>query len=209
MAELTSALEAILFASGESIPAARLSLVLGADEEELLRCAQELAEDYEKNGRGIRLLRLDDRLQLCSAPEYAPYIAKALEVRKPAQLSPSALETLAIVAYFQPVTRAYIDQVRGVDSSYTVSTLLERGLIEIAGRLDVPGRPSLLKTTDVFLRTMGVSSLDELPKLPDMSSGDGVLELQRRIEELQSNSGGGQISLDELDQREHQSDGEG
>ncbi len=208
MAELTSALEAILFASGESIPTARLSLVLGVDEEEILRCARELAEGYERENRGIRLLRLDDRLQLCSAPEYAPYVAKALEQRKPAQLTQSALEALAIVAYFQPVTRAYIDQVRGVDSSYTVSTLLERGLIEVAGRLDVPGRPSLLRTTDVFLRTMGVSSLEELPKLPDLSGGDGVVELQRRIEELQS-SGGDQISLDELEESEKQSDGEG
>ena len=208
MAELTSALEAILFASGESIPTARLSLVLGVDEEEILRCARELAEGYERENRGIRLLRLDDRLQLCSAPEYAPYVAKALEQCKPAQLTQSALEALAIVAYFQPVTRAYIDQVRGVDSSYTVSTLLERGLIEVAGRLDVPGRPSLLRTTDVFLRTMGVSSLEELPKLPDLSGGDGVVELQRRIEELQS-SGGDQISLDELEESEKQSDGEG
>ena len=135
-------------------------------------------------------------------------MAKALEQRKPTQLTQSALEALAIVAYFQPVTRAYIDQVRGVDSSYTVSTLLERGLIEVAGRLDVPGRPSLLRTTDVFLRTMGVSSLEELPKLPDLSGGDGVVELQRRIEELQSSSGD-QISLDELEESEKQSDGEG
>ena len=208
MAELTSALEAILFASGESIPAARLSLVLGADEEEILRCARELAQGYESRGSGIRLLRLDDKLQLCSAPEYAPYIAKALEQHKPAQLSQSALEALAIVAYFQPVTRAYIDQVRGVDSSYTVSTLLERGLIEITGRLEAPGRPALLKTTDVFLRTMGVSSLDELPKLPDMNSGDGAAELQRRIEELQGGSGGKQLSLEELGETDNQSDGE-
>jgi segregation and condensation protein B len=208
MAELTSALEAILFASGDSIPTARLSLVLGTDEEEILRCAAELAESYENEGRGIRLLRLDDRLQLCSAPEYAPYVTKALEQRKPAQLSQSALEALAIVAYFQPVTRAYIDQVRGVDSSYTVSTLLERGLVEVAGRLDVPGRPALLKTTDVFLRTMGVSSLEELPKLPDMSGGDGAAELQRKIEELQS-GGSDQISLDDLDGSYDQSDGEG
>ena len=208
MAELTSALEAILFASGESIPVARLSLVLGWDEDEILIGAKELAEQYEREGRGIRLLRLDDRLQLCSAPEYAPYIARTLEQRRAPQLSQSALEALAITAYFQPVTRTYIDQVRGVDSSYTVSTLLERGLIEVCGRLDVPGRPSLLRTTDAFLRTMGVSSLDELPKLPDMSSADGVLELQRKIEELQ-NGGGGQISLDDLAGTEDADDGEG
>ena len=188
-----------MFAAGESMPVARLSLVLGAEEKEILRCADELAEGYEKEMRGIRLLHLGDKLQLCSAPEYAPYITKALEQRKPPMLSPSALETLAIVAYFQPVTRAYIDQVRGVDSSYTVSTLLERGLIEPAGRLDVPGRPSLLRTTDVFLRTMSVSSLEELPKLPDMSGGDGVRELQRKIEQLQNaENGGEQLSLSEI-----------
>lgn len=199
MADITAALEAILFAAGESMPVARLSLVLGAEEKEILRCADELAEGYEKEMRGIRLLHLGDKLQLCSAPEYAPYITKALEQRKPPMLSPSALETLAIVAYFQPVTRAYIDQVRGVDSSYTVSTLLERGLIEPAGRLDVPGRPSLLRTTDVFLRIMSVSSLEELPKLPDMSGGDGVRELQRKIEQLQNaENGGEQLSLSEI-----------
>lgn len=199
MADMTAALEAILFAAGESMPVARLSLVLGAEEEEILRCAGELAEEYEKGMRGIRLLHLGDKLQLCSAPEYAPYITKALEQRKPPMLSPSALETLAIVAYFQPVTRAYIDQVRGVDSSYTVSSLMERGLIEPAGKLDVPGRPTLLRTTDVFLRTMSVSSLEELPKLPDMSGGDGVMELQRKIEQLQSaENGGEQLSLSEI-----------
>jgi len=199
MADITAALEAILFAAGESMPVARLSLVLGTEEKEILQCADELAEEYEKEKRGIRLLHLGDKLQLCSAPEYAPYITKALEQRKPPMLSPSALETLAIVAYFQPVTRAYIDQVRGVDSSYTVSTLLERGLIEPAGKLDVPGRPSLLRTTDVFLRTMSVSSLEELPKLPDMSGGDGVMELQRKIEQLQNaENGGEQLSLSEI-----------
>ena len=208
MADLSSALEAILFAAGESIPAARLSLVLGRDEEEILLAARELAEQYESAGRGIRLLQLDDRLQLCSVPEYASYISMALEQRRSPQLSQSALETLAIVAYFQPVTRAYIDQVRGVDSAYTVSTLLERGLIEVCGRLDVPGRPSLLRTTDVFLRTMGVSALDELPKLPDMNSADGAAELQRKIEELQS-GGSDQISLDDLEKTEETSDGEG
>lgn len=196
--DLSAVLEAILFAAGESVSVERLSLVLGAEEDELLRCARELAEKYEREERGIRLLVLDNKLQLCSAPEYAVYITRALEQRKPPMLSQSALETLAIVAYFQPVTRAYIDQVRGVDSTYTVSTLLERGLIAVGGKLEAPGRPSLLVTTDVFLRTMGVSSLQELPKLPDMSGGDGVLALQRKIEELQNNGGSDQITLDEL-----------
>lgn len=206
MAELSSILEAVLFASGESIPAARLSLVLGVSEEEILSCARELAEAYERDGRGLRVLLLGDRLQMCSAPDCAPYIIKTLEQRQPPQLSQSALETLAIVAYFQPVTRTYIDQVRGVDSSYTVSTLLDRGLIAVSGRLEAPGRPALLVTTDVFLRTMGLSALDELPTMPDMSGSEGVEELQRKIEQLQENGGLEQISLDDI--KETQSNGE-
>lgn len=197
MAELTSALEAILFASGESIPTARLSLVLGTDEEEILRCAAALAEEYEQNGRGIRLLRLDDRLQLCSAPEYAPYVAKALEQRKPAQLSQSALETLAITAYFQPVTRAYIEQMRGADSSYTVAMLTERGLIAPCGRLEAPGRPVLFGTTEQFLRVMGLSSLQELPPLPNVATGEGIEALQEAIEAASGKDS--QLSIEEME----------
>ena len=159
---IKSAIEAILFAAGEPVPAARISLILGVDEDEVFAAAKELADEYSFDQRGIRLLRLENKLQLCSSPEYASVITKTLEQRKPPMLSQPALETLAVVAYFQPVTRAYIDQVRGVDSSYTVGVLLDRGLIERCGKLDVPGRPSLLRTTDVFLRTMGVSSLEEL-----------------------------------------------
>ena len=101
------------------------------------------------------------------------------------------------MAYFQPVTRAYIDQIRGVDSSYTVGMLAERGLIETAGKLDVPGRPTLYRTGDAFLRTMSVSSLDELPKLPDIGTDEGIIALQNRIEELQSGELEGQISFSE------------
>ena len=146
----------------------------------------------------MRILRLGDKLQMCSAPEYAPFIAKTLEQRKPPMLSQPALETLAIVAYFQPVTRAYIDQVRGVDSAYTVSVLAERGLIEVCGRLDVPGRPSIFRTTDAFLRTMGISELSQLPPLPDMSGGEGAEKLQSAIDELQNAANQGQISISEI-----------
>ena len=197
--DIASALEAILFAAGEPVPAARLSLVLETDEEEILRTAEELAETYRREERGMRILRLDGKLQMCSAPEYAPLITKTLEQRKPPMLSQPALETLAIVAYFQPVTRAYIDRVRGVDSSYTVSVLNERGLIEVCGRLDVPGRPSLFKTTDAFLRTMGLQDLSELPPLPDLSSSEGVEKLQQAIEELKNGVTPGQMSLEELE----------
>ena len=197
--DIASALEAILFAAGEPVPAARLSLVLETDEEEILRTAEELAETYRREERGMRILRLDGKLQMCSAPEYAPLITKTLEQRKPLMLSQPALETLAIVAYFQPVTRAYIDRVRGVDSSYTVSVLNERGLIEVCGRLDVPGRPSLFKTTDAFLRTMGLQDLSELPPLPDLTSSEGVEKLQQAIEELKNGVTPGQMSLEELE----------
>ena len=194
---IKSAIEAILFAAGEPVPAARISLILGVDEMDVFAAAKELSDEYSFEQRGIRLLRLENKLQLCSSPEYASVITKTLEQRKPPMLSQPALETLAVVAYFQPVTRAYIDQVRGVDSSYTVGVLLDRGLIERCGKLDVPGRPSLLRTTDVFLRTMGVSSLDELPELPDISSGDGVKKLEDAIEKL-STVGENQMEIEEL-----------
>ena len=185
MLDLSSALEAVLFAAGDPVPAARLSLILVVSEDEIWQTAEELAESYEKEGRGMRILRLNDKLQMCSAPEYASVIAKVMEQRKPPVLSQSSLETLAIVAYFQPVTRAYIDQVRGVDSSYTVGTLTDLGLIEACGRLDVPGRPSLFRTTDRFLRTMGVQKIEDLPPLPDISQTDSVEKLQHAIDELQ------------------------
>ena len=197
MFDISSAIEAILFASGASVPIARLSLILGAYEGEIEHAAAVLAEKYENEGRGMRILKLEDKLQMCSAPEYAPFITKALEQRKPPMLSQSALEALAIVAYFQPVTRAYIDQVRGVDSSYTIGILLERGLIEPCGKLDVPGRPSIFKTTDVFLRTMGISELSQLPPLPDMTNGEGIEKLQNAIDLLQ-NKDSQQISFSEV-----------
>lgn len=191
------ALEAILFAAGEPVPAARISLILEQDEETVWDAARELSEQYEKEGRGIRILKLDKALQMCSAPEYAAVIGKTLEQRKPPMLSQPALETLAIVAYFQPVTRAYIDQVRGVDSSYTVGVLIDRGLIERCGKLDVPGRPSLLRTTDVFLRTMGISELSQLPTLPDIATGDAAKKLEDAIEKL-STVGDNQMSIEEI-----------
>ena len=194
---IKSALEAILFAAGEPVPAARISLILEQDEETVWDAARELSEQYEKEGRGIRILKLDKALQMCSAPEYAAVIGKTLEQRKPPILSQPALETLAIVAYFQPVTRAYIDQVRGVDSSYTVGVLIDRGLIERCGKLDVPGRPSLLRTTDVFLRTMGISELSQLPTLPDIATGDAAKKLEDAIEKL-STVGDNQMSIEEI-----------
>ena len=193
MINLTSAVEAILFAAGDSVPIARLSLLLGVDEHDIECAAAELQEYYSANSRGMRILRLEDKLQMCSAPEYAAYITKALEQRKPPVLSQPALETLAVVAYFQPVTRAYVDQVRGVDSSYTVSMLLEE-----CGRLEVPGRPAVFRTTDVFLRTMGISSMAELPPLPEVSAGEGMDKLKEAIDKLQAAENGEQLSIDDV-----------
>jgi segregation and condensation protein B len=187
--ELKSSIEAILFASGEPVPAERIGLVLGVEKAEVLAAAKQLADEYAFHQRGIRLVRMEDSLQLCSAPEYAQSITQALERRKPPRLTQPALEVLSICAYFQPVTRAYVDQVRGVDSSYTMGLLLERGLIEPCGKLDVPGRPSIYRTSELFLRTMGITSLVELPKLPDMSSDDGVTKLSQVIDALKSEDG--------------------
>ena len=182
--ELKSAIEAILFASGEPVSADRIALVTDSDREEVLVAGAELAEEYEAGSRGIRLVRLNDSLQLHSAPEHAAAITRALEQRRAPKLSPVSLEVLSIVAYFQPVTRAYIEQMRGVDSSYTVGVLAERGMIEPCGYLEAVGRPTLYRTTDLFLRTRGVSSLEELPPLPEITSSDAVQQLQKKVEAL-------------------------
>ena len=198
MEAFTPAIEAILFAAGESVPLARLSLILGVDEKRISDAVDALAALYESEGRGMRILRLDDKVQMCSAPEYAGEISRCLEQRKPPMLSQSALETLAVVAYFQPVTRAYIEQVRGVDSSYTVSVLTERGLIEECGRLEAPGRPAIFRTTDAFLRVMGVHALSELPVLPEVSGGEGLEKLQSAIDRLSGKTQPEQISISEI-----------
>lgn len=184
--ELQAALEGILFASGEPVAAERLCTGLDIDRQTLDQVAQHLMDEYSFQRRGIRLVKLDSSYQLCSAPEYADYIRKTLESRKPAKLSQSALEVLAVIAYYQPTTRAYVDQIRGVDSSYTVGLLIERELIEECGRLAVPGRPILYRTTKNFLRSFNLTTLEELPELPDSSPEDGqiTLELEAAVAKL-------------------------
>ncbi|MBQ9663958.1 MAG: SMC-Scp complex subunit ScpB [Oscillospiraceae bacterium] len=185
MKDLKNALEAVLFAAGESVPVGRLTLVFAVEQDEILEAARELAEEYDRGERGIRLLRMDNKLQLCSSPEYAQLIIRTLEQRKPPMLSPAALETLSIVAYYQPVTRAVIEKMRGVDSSYTVSALQERGLIEACGKLEAPGRPTLYATTDAFLRVMGIQTLQQLPPLPEVQGSEGTEQLRKSIAKLQ------------------------
>ena len=182
--ELKSAIEAILFASGDPVSGSRIAMVTDSDEEDVFAAGAELAEEYASQKRGIRLIRLNDSLQLHSAPEHADAITRALEQRRAPKLSPVSLEVLAIVAYFQPVTRAYIEQMRGVDSSYTVGVLTERGMIEPCGHLEAVGRPTLYQTTDLFLRTMGISRLDELPPLPELTGSDAARQLQEKVDAL-------------------------
>lgn len=176
MKEIESAVEGILFASGEPVQIDRICLALDMDRPTVEQVLHRLSDQYAFDRRGIRLLQLEDSWQMCSAPDYADIIRRAFEIRKPAKLSQPALEVLTIIAYYQPTTRAYVDQVRGVDSSYTVGLLLERKLIEECGRLQVPGRPHLYRTTKNFLRAFHLNSLEDLPELPGLAA-DGQMRL--------------------------------
>lgn len=176
MKELLSAAEGILFASGEPVNIDRIALALDLDRDTTEQVLKSLEDQYAYERRGIRLIRMEDSWQLCSAPEYGDIIRRAFEVRKTAKLSQPALEVLTTIAYFQPTTRAYVDQVRGVDSSYTMSMLLERKLIEECGHLQVPGRPRLYRTTKNFLRAFHLTSLEDLPEMPGLEN-DGQLRL--------------------------------
>jgi len=184
MENLAHALEAILFVAGEPVGKARLCQTLEVDGEILQGAIDQLIATYNEAGRGIRLVVIEDSLQLCSAPECAEIIQTTLERRRSATLSPTALEVLSIVAYFGPVTRAYVEKVRGVDSSYTMQTLNARGLIEQCGKLDVPGRPRLYRTTAAFLRSFGLEKLEQLPTLPD---ADGDHETEQKLREALAN----------------------
>ena len=170
--ELQRIIEAILFAAGERIEISRLAAVLEADPKDIERATDALADEMAFSRRGIRILKLEKGYQMVSSGEMADYITAALETRKPPKLSSSQLEALTIVAYYQPATKAMVEQIRGVDSSYSIGALLNKKLIEDAGRLNVPGRPILYKTTPNFLRTFGLSSLDELPEIEKVSLGE-------------------------------------
>ena len=169
-------MEGILFASGEPVSIERICMATELDRPTAEQVLRRLGDYYAYERRGIRLVQMDESYQLCSSPDYADTIRRAFEIRKSAKLSQPALEVLTIIAYYQPTTRAYVDQVRGVDSSYTMSLLLERGMIEECGRLQVPGRPHLYRTTKKFLRDFHLSSLEELPELPGLET-EGQLRL--------------------------------
>lgn len=173
--ELQRAIEAILFAAGEPVELQRLSMVLEQDEKDVTKAVQALADELAFNRRGIRIIRLEKAYQMVSSGEMADYITKALETRKPPKLSASQLEALTIIAYYQPATKAMVEQIRGVDSSYSIGALLNKKLIEDAGRLNVPGRPIQYRTTADFLRVFGLNSLEELPQVDKVELGEPIL----------------------------------
>lgn len=172
--ELQRAIEAILFAAGERLDIARLAAALTADPSDVEQAADALANEYAFQRRGIRILKLEKGYQMVSSGEMADFVTKALETRKPPKLSSSQLETLTIIAYYQPATKAMVEQIRGVDSAYSVAALLNKKLIEEAGRLNVPGRPIQYRTTPDFLRTFALSSLEELPPIDKIAFGEPV-----------------------------------
>ena len=185
--DLHRGIEAILFAAGEPVEITRLSMALEADSRDIITAADELADTMAFDRRGVRIVRLDKAYQMVSSGEMADYITKALETRKPPKLSASQLEALTIVAYYQPATKAMVEQIRGVDSSYSIGALLNKHVIEESGRLNVPGRPILYRTTPDFLRTFGISSLEELPDIERISFGEPIEEMEQQA--IQEESG--------------------
>ena len=165
LTNISGAIEAILYAAGHPIAYEKLSEVLGVSVDDVKAIVLAMSKDYEseKNHRGILLLTYPDTCQLATKEDYSPYIREALGIKRGGNLSNSTMEALAIVAYNQPVTRSDVDNIRGVDSSYAMTSLIDKQLIEVCGRLEAPGRPMLYKTSDKFLRVFGLKSLSELP----------------------------------------------
>ena len=180
--ECMRVVEAVLFAAGYPVGYAKLAAVTGRTPSEIRRLITDRADEYNSPGnipRGIMLLTFGDSCQLCTREELGGYVRDALGIKRGGNLSASSLEVLAIVAYNEPVTRAFIDTVRGVDSAYAVNSLCDKHLIEVCGRLDVPGRPMLYRTTEDFLRVFGISSLGELPEVaskPEEAGGNISME---------------------------------
>ena len=185
---IEGAIEAILYAAGYPVKYVKIAEVLGLDVRNTKKIIEHMSEEFnsEKSKRGINLLVFEETCQFCTKEQYAPYIREALGIRRGGNLSASSMEVLAVVAYNQPVTRSFVDQVRGVDSSYAVNSLLDKGLIEAVGRLDVVGRPMLYATTDKFLRVFGINSLAELPATEALAVAAQVESEKATEEEAQT-----------------------
>ena len=175
-----SILEALIFAAGEPVEKKRLAQTMEISENEVEALADELKNEYNKQKRGFQLIELDKKYQLCSRAEYFSYVKQMLEIKRNAALSQAAFEVLAVIAYNQPVTKSFVEQVRGVDCSGVIASLYDKGLIEEKGRLELPGRPLLYGTTDNFLRCFSISSLQELPPLPER---DNLPEAEPQVAE--------------------------
>jgi segregation and condensation protein B len=182
------AIEAILFASGEPIEIYRLSEASGVDAGTLPSMIRLLNERYDDCGSGICIKKLDSSYQMCTREEYAEQVRSALETKRTAPLSNAAMEALTIIAYNQPVSKGFVENVRGIDSSSVINNLVEKGLVEEAGRLDVPGKPIVYRTTSVFLRSFGLSSTADLPPLPGQS--DLILETEDEFVERELSDSG-------------------
>ena len=183
--ELQRTLMAILFAAGEPVAASRLSETLAVDEAQIHEELAFLMNELSYHRSGIRIVRLENAYQMCSSAEMAEYVTKTLETRKPPKLSPSQLETLTVIAYYQPATKAYVETIRGVDSAYSVSALLTKKLIRECGRLNVPGRPILYETTPDFLRVFGLESLADLPDIEKVDIAVKKEQLQLDLDAAQ------------------------
>ena len=188
---IESAIEAILFAAGHPVSYEKLGEALDLFESQVRKKVADFAKEYNADTRrGIMLLTFENSCQLCTREQYIPYIKDALGIKKGGNLSNSSLEVLAIVAYNEPVTRAFIDTVRKVDSAYVVSSLCEKNLIEACGRLDVPGRPHIYRTTPTFLRCFGIESLEQLPfvDIPRIAPEGEIIPLDIEVPEAEANS---------------------
>ncbi len=170
--KLQAGIEAILFASGEGVTATRLSETLETDKQTVIRLIQQLSDRLDAEESALCIVKMDDSYQMCARSQYMPVIRRALEIKRNAPLSQAAMEVLAVVAYNQPVTKAFVEQVRGVDCAGVVNSLTAKGLLEEKGRLELPGRPLVYGTTSHFLRCFGLQSLSDLPPLP-RQEGDG------------------------------------
>ena len=195
---IEGAIEAILYAAGYPVKYSKLSEVLGLDERNVKKIVEHMSDSFnsEKSKRGINLLVFDETCQFCTKEQYAPYIREALGIRRGGNLSASSMEVLSVIAYNQPATRSFVDQVRGVDSSYAFNSLIDKGLIEACGRLDAPGRPMLYITTEKFLRVFGINSLSELPATETMVPPKEETPI---INEDSADTEGGQVRLDEAE----------
>lgn len=177
-------IEAIMFAAGYPMKYEKLAEVLSITPSEVKRHVSEIAEKYNDDCHGIMVLMFPETCQFCTKEQHLPLIKEALGIKRGGNLSNSSMEVLAIIAYNQPVTRSFVDLVRGVDSNYAVNSLIDKGLIESTGRLDAPGRPMLYSTTDKFLRVFGLTSVNELPEIELLRASDEQMEIMAPGEEI-------------------------